>query len=70
MNIIFILIPLGLVVLAAGVCAFFWAVRTGQFDDLETPAWSVVLDDDTKPPPLNEATQQEQGNENGSSPVD
>jgi len=34
MNIIFILIPLGLVLLLA-VAAFFWAVRSGQFDDLE-----------------------------------
>jgi cbb3-type cytochrome oxidase maturation protein len=50
MNIIFALIPLGLLVLAAAVYVFFWAVRSGQFDDLDTPAWSVVLDDDTKPP--------------------
>ena len=53
MNIIFALIPLGLLVLAAAVYVFFWAVRSGQFDDLDTPAWSVVLDDDTKPPGAN-----------------
>ena len=35
--------------LAAAIAAFFWAVRSGQFDDLETPAMSVVMDDDTKP---------------------
>ena len=35
------------------VYVFFWAVRAGQFDDLDTPAWSVVLDDDTKPPGTN-----------------
>jgi cbb3-type cytochrome oxidase maturation protein len=68
MNIIFILIPLGLVVLAAGVFAFFWAVRAGQFDDLETPAWSIILDDDTKPPASNEAMQQD--NKDHSNPVD
>ncbi|MDQ1303514.1 MAG: hypothetical protein QG595_1497, partial [Pseudomonadota bacterium] len=45
MNIIFLLIPLGLVLLAAAVVAFFWAVRSGQFDDLETPAWRILLDD-------------------------
>jgi len=49
MNIIFILIPLGLVLLLA-VAAFFWAVRSGQFDDLESHAWRVVLDDDRAPP--------------------
>jgi cbb3-type cytochrome oxidase maturation protein len=51
MNIIFLLIPLGLVLLAAAVVAFFWAVRSGQFDDLETPAWRILLDDDRSPPP-------------------
>lgn len=49
MNILYLLIPLGLLLLAAAVAAFFWAVRSGQFDDLETPAMSVVMDDDTKP---------------------
>ncbi|MDJ0927848.1 MAG: cbb3-type cytochrome oxidase assembly protein CcoS [Gammaproteobacteria bacterium] len=51
MNIIFYLIPLGLVLLAVAVAAFFWAVRSGQFDDLETPAYRVLMDDDSKPPP-------------------
>ena len=51
MHIFFLLIPLGLVLLAAAVVAFFWAVRSGQFDDLETPAWRILLDDDRRPPP-------------------
>ena len=49
-NIIFILIPLGLVLLVVAVAAFFWAVRSGQYDDLESPAWRILLDDDTAPP--------------------
>ena len=49
MNILYLLIPLGLILLAAAIAAFFWAVRSGQFDDLETPAMSVVMDDDSKP---------------------
>ncbi len=52
MNIIFVLIPLGLVLLAFAVWAFFWAVGNGQFDDLETPAWRILMDDDRRPPPL------------------
>ena len=51
MSIIFVLIPLGLALLLAAVAAFFWAVRSGQFDDLETPAWRILLDDDRNPPP-------------------
>ncbi len=49
MSILFLLIPLGLLLLAFAVAAFFWATRTGQFDDLESPAFSVVLDDDRAP---------------------
>jgi cbb3-type cytochrome oxidase maturation protein len=50
MTIIYALIPIGLLLLAAAVWAFFWAVRSGQFDDLETPAWRILLDDDSAPP--------------------
>ena len=49
MTILFLLIPLGLLLVAIAVGAFFWATRTGQFDDLDSPAWSVVLDDDRHP---------------------
>ncbi|MEI6458917.1 MAG: cbb3-type cytochrome oxidase assembly protein CcoS [Pseudomonadota bacterium] len=45
MTIIFLLIPLGLVLVGAALWAFFWAVGDGQFDDLESPGWSVVADD-------------------------
>ncbi|MCL4792122.1 MAG: cbb3-type cytochrome oxidase assembly protein CcoS [Gammaproteobacteria bacterium] len=51
MSIIYVLSPLGLLLLGAAVAAFFWAVRSGQFDDLETPAWRILLDDDRNPPP-------------------
>ncbi len=50
MNILYVLIPLGLVLLVAAVAAFFWAVGSGQFDDMDTPAWRVVMDDDRAPP--------------------
>ncbi len=54
MNILYVLIPLALLVLGAAVWAFFWAVGSGQFDDLDTPAMRILLDDDTKPPPEDE----------------
>jgi len=50
-SIIFVLIPLGLALLGAAVLAFFWAVRNGQFDDMESPGWRILMDDDRKPPP-------------------
>ena len=49
MSILYLLIPLGLLLLGLAIAAFFWAVGSGQFDDLESPAMSVVMDDDTKP---------------------
>jgi len=51
MNIVYLLIPLGLVLLALSVWAFFWAVRSGQFDDLDSPGMQILLDDDRAPPP-------------------
>ena len=47
MNILFLLIPLGLVLLALSLWGFFWAVRAGQFDDLKTPGIRILLDDET-----------------------
>jgi cbb3-type cytochrome oxidase maturation protein len=42
---LFALIPLAMLLLAFAVWAFFWAVRSGQFDDLDTPAVAILLDD-------------------------
>jgi len=49
MSILYILIPLALILLGVAVWAFFWAVGSGQFDDLDTPAVRVVMDDDAQP---------------------
>ena len=49
MDILYFLIPLGLLLLGFAVWAFFWAVGSGQFDDLDTPAVSILLDDDERP---------------------
>ena len=46
MEILFLMVPLGLVLVGLGVWAFFWAVGSGQFDDLDSPGWSVLSDDD------------------------
>ena len=49
MSILYVLIPLALLLLGVAVWAFFWAVGSGQFDDLDTPAVRIVMDDDSKP---------------------
>jgi cbb3-type cytochrome oxidase maturation protein len=49
MEILYLMIPLGLVLVGLGVWAFFWAVGSGQFDDLDSPGWSVLSDDEVAP---------------------
>ena len=45
MSVIVLLIAAGGVVAAGFLAAFVWAVRSGQFDDVCTPAIRVLLDD-------------------------
>jgi cbb3-type cytochrome oxidase maturation protein len=49
MNILFLLIPLSLLLVAFAAWAFFWAVDTGQFDDLDSPGWDALSDEPRKP---------------------
>jgi cbb3-type cytochrome oxidase maturation protein len=58
-SILYVLIPLGLILLVAAVAAFFWAVGSGQFDDMDTPAWRVVMDDDRAPPARQQGEEDE-----------
>ncbi|MEO8224083.1 MAG: cbb3-type cytochrome oxidase assembly protein CcoS [Gammaproteobacteria bacterium] len=44
-TILYVLIPLALVLAAIGVWAFFWAVNTGQFEDLDAASVSPLEDD-------------------------
>lgn len=46
MRILYLLIPMALGVIGVALWAFLWAVRTGQFDDLEGPAHRILMDDD------------------------
>ena len=49
MESLFLLIPLSLgLVFLIGVI-FWWSLKSGQFDDLEGPAYRILMDDDTPP---------------------
>ena len=50
MEILYVLVPLALALAGAGVLAFRWAVRDGQFDDLDSPPVRVLFDDETARP--------------------
>lgn len=45
MTILIVLIPLSLLLLGAAVGLFVWAVRKGQFDDLDTPAMEILAEE-------------------------
>ncbi len=46
MGVIFIMLPLAIVLAGVAIFGFCYAVRRGQFDDLETPPWRAMFDDD------------------------
>jgi len=46
MNILLLLVPLSVMLLGVAVWAFAWAVKRGQFDDLDTPALDILAGDD------------------------
>jgi cbb3-type cytochrome oxidase maturation protein len=54
MEILPLIIAVSLVLVALIAGLFIWAVRSDQFEDLEGPAWRVLQDDDSRPPPLDE----------------
>lgn len=50
MNILLFLIPISLVMIGAAALLFAWAVKHGQFEDLDTPALDILRDDEADQP--------------------
>jgi cbb3-type cytochrome oxidase maturation protein len=49
MEVLYLLIPLSLVLVGVIIWIFLWAIRSGQFDDMEGPAHRILMDDDDIP---------------------
>ena len=49
MDILYLLIPLSVALVFLIGAVFWWAVRSGQFDDLEGPAHRILMDEETQP---------------------
>lgn len=47
MDILYLLIPMSVVLVAVIALIFLWAVKSGQFEDMEGPAHRILMDDDT-----------------------
>jgi cbb3-type cytochrome oxidase maturation protein len=50
MNILVILLPVAIALGGCGLLACLWAMRSGQFDDLEGAGWRAIADDDLPEP--------------------
>lgn len=46
MEILYVLIPVSMILIVVAIGIFNWAVKSGQYDDLEGPAHSILYDDD------------------------
>lgn len=49
MEVLFLLLPVALLFAAVAAGVFVWAARSGQFDDLDTPALRILHDDLPRP---------------------
>jgi cbb3-type cytochrome oxidase maturation protein len=63
MDILYLLIPMSVVLVFVIGLVFGWALKRGQFDDLEGPGYRILMDDD-RTVPTNPAT------DKGESPED
>ncbi|MEJ5864632.1 cbb3-type cytochrome oxidase assembly protein CcoS [Pseudomonas farsensis] len=45
MPALYVMIPAALLLVGVAVYIFFWAVDSGQYEDLESPAHSILFDD-------------------------
>ena len=51
MNILLYLIPLALLLGLLGLAGFLWALRSGQFEDLDGAGERILFDDEADAPP-------------------
>lgn len=51
MSIIYVLIPIAVLLVCLALVIFFWAVKSGQFEDLERKGFDILFDDDSPEQP-------------------
>ena len=70
MEIVVVLVPLMLMLVTGGIILFNWAVKNGQYDDLEGPAHRILYDDDKDRIPADAITGLEKTRRSASDPQD
>lgn len=58
METLYLLIPVSVILVFLIGIAFWWSLRNGQFDDMEGPAYRVLMDDDKARAEPSAATEQ------------
>lgn len=61
MSVIYLVLPLAIVFAGLAVWACMWAIRSGQFEDTQTPAVRVLLDDSDRPTAAGAGRRDEDG---------
>ncbi|MDH3815605.1 MAG: cbb3-type cytochrome oxidase assembly protein CcoS [Acidobacteriota bacterium] len=51
MSAVYIALPFALLLALLFLAAFIWSVKSGQIDDLETPAHRILGEDEERKPP-------------------
>lgn len=49
MEILFVLIPLSVLLIAFALWSFVWSVKNDQFEDLDRQGWSILFDQKDSP---------------------
>ncbi len=63
MESLYFLIPIAVIFVGIAAGIFFWALKSGQFEDLEGPAWRLLQDEnDPIDPPAPAASATEDKN--------
>jgi len=65
MESLYLLIPISVVLVFVIGVLFWWSLRSGQYDDLEGPAYRVLLDDRDVPIAASRVKEQAGGDEDG-----
>lgn len=55
MTVLLFLVPISLLLFGLAIAVFVWAVRSGQFEDLDTPPLDVLGDDSEPQPPRKDS---------------
>ncbi|UCV27707.1 cbb3-type cytochrome oxidase assembly protein CcoS [Ferribacterium limneticum] len=61
MESVYLLIPVSVILVFGIALAFWWSVRSGQFDDLEGPGFRVLMDDNPPPKPVEQVESDKAG---------